>query len=109
MVEMTTEMQKCLNEMSEEQKMRMLYELTKHIFAEDEEKSVKNAKFYTCTMTKTLTFNIKANSMEEAQEWCDAHDFTDVQANSPDSWDIDYCDTVSELEDNGYAAIDITW
>ena len=127
MVEITTEMQKCLNEMSDKQKLRMFYELTKYMYenfdygegvdvsllaeyieditAEDEEK----AKVYTCAMTKTLTFNIKANSMEEAQEWCDTHDFIDVQENiGSGSWDMEYCDTVSELESNGYIAIDIT-
>ena len=31
MVKMTKEMQKCFNEMSDEQKIRMLYELTKYM------------------------------------------------------------------------------
>ena len=37
------------------------------------------AEIYTCRMTKTMTFDIKANSMEEAQDWCATHDFEDVQ------------------------------
>lgn len=36
------------------------------------------AEIYTCRMTKTMIFDIKANSMEEAQDWCATHDFEDV-------------------------------
>lgn len=68
------------------------------------------AEIYTCRMTKTMTFNIKANSMEEAQDWCATHDFIDVQENADgdSDWYLEYSDSVSELEDIGYAAIDIT-
>ena len=66
------------------------------------------AEIYTCQMTKTMTFNIKANSMEEAQDWCATHDFIDVQEEGSTYWAIDYSDNVSELKDDGYVAVDIT-
>lgn len=65
------------------------------------------AEIYTCRMTKTLTFDIKANSMEEAQDWCATHDFEDVQ-NASTFWDADYSESVSDLEGDGYVAIDIS-
>lgn len=54
-----------------------------------------------------MTFGIKANSMEEAQDWCAIHDFEDVQKASS-YWDVDYSESVSELEDDGYVAVDIS-
>ena len=65
------------------------------------------AEIYTCRMSKTIRFDIKANSMEEAQDWCATHDFEDVQ-NQSTYWDIDYSEEVSELEDDGYVAVDIS-
>ena len=65
------------------------------------------AEIYTCKMTKTITFDIKADSMEEAQDWCATHDFEDVQKASS-YWDVDYSESVSELEDDGYIAVDIS-
>ena len=66
------------------------------------------AEIYTCKMTKTMTFDIKANSMEEAYDWCATHDFEDVQKAST-YWDVDYSESVSELEDDGYVAVDISY
>lgn len=83
--------------------------LTRNLDEEETNGEIEMAKVYTCTMTKTLTFNVKANSMEEAQEWCDTHDFIDVQENiGSDSWDMEYCDIVTDIESNGYDAIDIS-
>ena len=65
------------------------------------------AKIYTCRMIKTMKFNIKANSMEDAQDWCAIHDFEDVEKISP-YWDVNYSESVSELEDDGYIAVDIS-
>ncbi|RHS68185.1 hypothetical protein DW954_02285 [Clostridium sp. AM45-5] len=65
------------------------------------------AEIYTCKMTKTITFDIKANSMEAAQNWCATHDFEDIIKESP-YWDIDYLESVSKLEDDGYVAVDIS-
>ena len=67
-----------------------------------------SAKVYTCRMTKTMTFDIKANSMEEAQEWCATHDFEDVEKEST-YWSVDYSEDVSDLEDDGYVAVDISY
>lgn len=68
---------------------------------------IEMAEIYTCKMTKTITFDIKADSMEEAQDWCATHDFEDVQKASS-YWDVDYSENVSELEDDGYVAVDIS-
>lgn len=65
------------------------------------------AEIYTCKMTKTMTFDIKANSIEQAREWCATHDFEDVQKESS-YWDVDYSESVSGLEDDEYVAIDIS-
>ena len=65
------------------------------------------AKVYKCKMTKIMTFNIKANSMEEAQEWCATHDFEDVEKEST-YWDIDYSEDVLDFEDGAYVAVDIS-
>lgn len=65
------------------------------------------AEIYTCRMTKTMTFDIKANSMEEAQEWCATHDFEDVEKEST-YYDVDYSEDVSDFEDDVYVAVDIS-
>lgn len=65
------------------------------------------AEKYICRMTKTMTFGIKANSMEEAQDWCAIHDFEDVQKASS-YWNVDYSESVSELEDDAHVAVDIS-
>lgn len=65
------------------------------------------AEIYTCRMTQTITFDIKADSMEEAQDWCATHDFDDVK-NESTYWNEEYSESVSELEDDGYVAIDIS-
>lgn len=67
-----------------------------------------SAKVYTCKMTKTMTFNIKANSMGEAQEWCATHDFKDVEKEST-YWDVDYSEDVSDLEYDECVAVDISY
>lgn len=64
-------------------------------------------KIFTAKMTKRIQFDIKANSLEEAQDWCQTHDFADVQ-NESTYWDIEYSEEVGELEDDGYVAIDIS-
>ena len=58
-------------------------------------------------MTKTMTFDIKTNSMEEAQDWWATHDFEDVQ-NASTYWGVDYSESVSELEDDRYVAVNIS-
>lgn len=68
---------------------------------------IEMAEIYTCKMTKTMIFDIKANSMEEAQDWCATHDFEDVQKAST-YWAVDYSESVSELEDDRYVAVDIS-
>lgn len=45
--------------------------------------------------------------MEAAQNWCATHDFEDIIKESP-YWDIDYLESVSKLEDDGYVAVDIS-
>lgn len=64
------------------------------------------AEIYTCRMTKTMTFDIKANSIEEAQDWCATHDFEDVQ-NESSCYDIDYSESVSGCSNRKYKPIDI--
>ena len=64
------------------------------------------AEIYTCRMTKTMTFDIKANSMEEAQDQYATQDFEDVQKAST-YWDVDYSESVSDLEYR-YVAVDIS-
>ena len=65
------------------------------------------AKVYKCKMIKTMTFNVKANSMEETQEWCATHDFEDVEKEST-YYDVDYSEDVSDFEDDVYVAVDIS-
>ena len=66
------------------------------------------AEIYTCKMTKTMTFDMKANSIEEARDWCVTHDFEDVKKES-EYWDINYSESVLELKDDGYVAVDISY
>lgn len=61
---------------------------------------------YTCRMKKEIIFSVKANSMQEAQDWCATHDFEDVQ-NKSSSYDIDYSESVSECSNRKYKPIDI--
>lgn len=65
------------------------------------------AKIFTCRMTKTITFDMKADSLSQAHDWCATHDFEDVQKEST-YWDIDYHESVGDLEDDGYVAVDIS-
>lgn len=64
-------------------------------------------EIYKCKMTKTITFDLKADSMEEAQYWCDTHDFEDVDRRST-FYDVDYVDKVSETEKSDYIAVDLS-
>lgn len=66
------------------------------------------AEIYTCKMTKTITFNMKANSTDEALDWCATHDFEDIE-NESTYWDVDYSESISELKDDGYVAVDISY
>ena len=66
------------------------------------------AEIYTCKMTKTMTFDMKTNSIEEARDWCATHDFEDVKKES-EYWDINYSESVLELKDDGYVAVDISY
>lgn len=62
---------------------------------------------FACDMTEIRRFNIKANSEEEAMEWINTHDFSDI----PEHFltEYDYGGSVLFVEDdNAEYCVDLT-
>lgn len=65
------------------------------------------SKIYECTMTETLTFNLKADNEEQAQDWLQTHSIQDVQKETT-LYDINYAESVHGEVFNEDFGIDIS-
>ncbi|MBQ7673218.1 MAG: hypothetical protein IJT36_01640 [Alphaproteobacteria bacterium] len=65
------------------------------------------SKIYECSMTETLTFNLKADNEEQAQEWLQTHSIKDVQKETT-LYDINYAESVHNEVFNEDYGIDIS-
>lgn len=65
------------------------------------------SKIFTCTMTNKMTFDMRADSLEQAQEWCQLHDFEDVMHETT-CYDCDYDEYVEETDSSEFIGIDIS-
>lgn len=65
-------------------------------------------KIYRASMTTTYYFNIKAESEEEALEWCQTHDLEDVRK-ATSAYDPEYSEAIEDRdeEDDG-CYVDLT-
>ncbi len=68
------------------------------------------AQVYECKMSITVTFDIRANSAEEAQDWLNSHSIEDLKEMTS-AYDIEYDDQVlGEIDEAfyGFQGIDIS-
>ena len=71
-----------------------------------EQKRETMGNVYQCRMVKYLEFDIRAESEEEALDWIQTHDFTDVMTQTT-MYDLSYDEYVVGTSRKNTAAIDI--